>query len=54
MSKYLLRFRTELKERVKTEAKIRNISLNKMLIELISLGLIKLYEGGMNNENVNK
>ena len=37
-----------------TEAKIRNISLNKMLIELISLGLIKLYEGGMNNENVNK
>ncbi len=54
MSHYLLRIRNEIYERIKLFAKQENISINKMIIKLISIGMITYLKGGMNSENVNK
>ena len=44
----------EIYERIKLFAKQENISINKMIIKLISIGMITYLKGGMNSENVNK
>lgn len=54
MSHFLLRMRSELYERIKLFSKQENISINKMIIKLISIGMITYLKGGMNNENVIK
>lgn len=54
MTHYLLRIRSEIYERIKLFAKQENISINKMIIKLISIGMITYLKGGMSNENVIK
>lgn len=54
MTHYLLRIRSEIYERIKLFAKQENISINKMMIKLISIGMITYLKGGMSNENVIK
>lgn len=50
---YLLRTNKELLDRVKLAAKHERLSINKMLIKLIEIGLIVYYGGGkISNENV--
>jgi len=52
MSHYLLRIRSEVYDRIRLFAKQENISINKMIIKLISIGMITYLKGGMSNENV--
>lgn len=54
MSHYLLRIRSEVYDRIKLFAKQENISINKMIIKLITIGMITYLKGGMSNENVIK
>ena len=50
---YLLRTNKQLLDRVKLLAKQERISINKMLIKLIEIGMIKYLKGGMKlDENV--
>lgn len=52
MSHYLLRIRSEVYDRIRLFAKQENISINKMIIKLISIGMITYLKGEMCNENV--
>lgn len=50
---YLLRTNKQLLDRVKLLAKQERISINKMLIKLIEIGMIKYLKGGIKlDENV--
>lgn len=47
-----IRCRKELKERIRLFSKEEGISINKMVIKLLELGILKYIEGGMRkNEN---
>lgn len=52
MTHYLLRIRSNLYNRVKLFAKEEKISTNKMIIKLITIGMLAYLKGGMENENV--
>lgn len=55
MTHFLLRLRTDLYERIRLVAKQSNLSINKMIIELIEIGFISYLKGGMiNSENIFK
>lgn len=54
MKHYLLRMRIDLYNRIKLFAKEEGISINKMIIKLITIGMITYMKGGMNNENDNE
>lgn len=47
MKHYLIRMRLELFERVKFFSKEEKISINKMLIKLIEIGIITYIKGGV-------
>jgi len=47
MTHFLLRLRTELYDKVRLFAKQENISINKMIIKLIEIGIINYLKGGM-------
>ncbi|MDO5556932.1 MAG: hypothetical protein Q4G05_01625 [Clostridia bacterium] len=47
MTHFLLRLRKELYEKVKLFARQENLSINKMIIKLIEIGIIKYLKGGM-------
>lgn len=57
IKKYLLRLRIELYEKIQLVAKQENISINKMIIKLLEIGLIFLLKNEFviderrNNEN---
>ena len=52
---YLIRTSKELLDRVRLLAKQEGISINKMLIKLIEIGIVIYLKGGMNiDENVYK
>lgn len=48
MKHYLLRLRIELFERVKLFSKEEKISINKMIVKLIEIGIITYIKGGVN------
>lgn len=55
IKEYPLRHNLQLFERVKLLSEQENISINKMYIKLIEIGIIVYLKGGMiNNENDNK
>lgn len=48
MTHFLLRLRTDLYERVRLVAKQSNLSINKMIIELIEIGFISYLKDSYN------
>lgn len=48
MKHYLLRLRIELFERIKLFSKEEKISINKMIIKLIEIGILTYIKGGVN------
>ncbi len=48
MKHYLLRFRIELFERIKLFSKEEKVSINKMIIKLIEIGILVYIKGGVN------
>ena len=52
MTHYLLRLRNNLYNRIRFFAKEENISINKMIIKLITIGMITYLKGGMGNDNI--
>ena len=54
MKHYLLRIRSEVYERIRLFAKQENISINKMMIRLITTGMIVYLKGGIASENDTK
>lgn len=53
MTHFLLRIQTDIYERIKLFSKQENTSINKMMIKLLTIGMISYLKGGMENENVN-
>ena len=54
MTHYLLRIRLDLYNRIRLFAREERTSINKMIIKLITIGMITYMKGGMINENVVK
>ena len=48
MKHYLLRLRIELFERIKLFSKEEKVSINKMIIKLIEIGILAYIKGGVN------
>lgn len=54
MKHYLLRIRGDLFNRIKLFAEEEEISINKMIIKFITIGMIAYLKGGMNSEVIDK
>ena len=54
MKHYLLRIRNDLYNRIKLFSEEEKISINKMIIKLITIGMISYLKGGMSNEVIDK